>query len=489
MAGLGLILLAAAALYLFRPRGEGRFELTLTAGSSEGTRALLAAALADQSKARTIALRVIETKGSEEALDLVNRGACDLALVQGGLKIRGRENVRQVTALHVEPLHLLVKAAIEPEVAGGLVKLEGRRINLGEAGSGTYCLGSAVLSFAGLAPGSYVAESRSYHELLAEEDAAALPDAILSVSTLPSRVARRLVEKHGYRLVGLPFAEAFALSALDEAAPVAPGDPAAEVRREYAYDTVVPAFTYGVAPGVPEETTHTLGTRLLLVARAGVADEAISRLLEVVFNSRFSQVVYPPLLPELLDLPPELEPHAGTTAYLKHNQPLIAGDFVDLAEKWFSIAGVSVGGLVCLWQWLRRRARVRRDRGFESYILEVADIERRGAEQEFSPTPELPALLGLRRELMRLKQEALERFAAGDLEGEALVSGFLAHVNDTSAYLTRLILHQRENLEDAARSQGRTAAALWDEASKSVETATEGLAIGDREGGRSSRRA
>jgi hypothetical protein len=142
------------------------------------------------------------------------------------------------------------------------------------------------------------------------------------------------------------------------------------------------------------------------------------------------------------------------------------------------MVGVTAGGAVCLWQWLRRRARLRQDRGFEAYIVKVADIERRAADQELSAELNLPVLLDLRRELVLLKQEALGKFAAGELEGEALMSGFLTHVSDTSLYLTRLILHQRDNLEDAARIQGRTPLALWDEAVNRVEAAPEGGAAG-----------
>jgi TRAP transporter TAXI family solute receptor len=464
LAALGLLAIALATLYMLGPARKPPVVLTLTAGSHEGTRALLAEAMVEHAKARGIDLRPVETSGSEEALDRLDAGSCDLALVQGGLKPRGSQRVRQVAALHIEPLHLLVKPEIATDVVRRLQKLKGKRINLGALRSGTYCLGSAVLAFAGLESDDYVAETHSYAELMAEQEAASLPDAVFTVSTLPSKVTRHLVSRHGYRLVGLPFAEAFALSTLGESTHQLRGDPIAEVRREHTYDTVIPAFTYGVEPDVPPEPTHTLGTRLLLVSHDSVPKEVIERLLEVIFASRFSQLVYPPLSPELLSLQPELEPHAGTTAYLRRNQPLIAGDFVDLAEKWFSMVGVTAGGAVCLWQWLRRRARLRQDRGFEAYIVKVADIERRAAAQELSAELDLAALLELRRELVRLKQEALAKFAAGELEGEALMSGFLTHVSDTSSYLTRLILHQRDNIEDAARIQGRPAEALWVEA-------------------------
>ena len=44
------------------------------------------------------------------------------------------------------------------------------------------------------------------------------------------------------------------------------------------------------------------------------------------------------------------------------------------------------------------------------------------------------------------------------------MSGFLAHASDARDFLMRLILHQRDNLEDHARAQRRPAEALWNEA-------------------------
>jgi hypothetical protein len=56
------------------------------------------------------------------------------------------------------------------------------------------------------------------------------------------------------------------------------------------------------------------------------------------------------------------------------------------------------------------------------------------------------------------------RFASGELEGEELMSGFLVHASDARDFLIRLILHERDNLEDHARAQHRPVEALWNEA-------------------------
>ena len=222
------------------------------------------------------------------------------------------------------------------------------------------------------------------------------------------------------------------------------------IDRRRVYDAVIPAFAYEIEPGVPPGSIHTLGTRLLLVARKDIPATSIRRLLEVVFNSPFSQVIQPPLDARALESPPELPWHDGTIEYVRRSSPLIAGDVIDLIEKEVSILGVVAGGLFCLFQWLRRRFRRRRERSFEAYILQVAAVEHRALALSREPTLDLAELLRLQDELAQIKREALERFAGGELEGEELMSGFLVHASDTRDFLIRLILHQRENLEDRA---------------------------------------
>src|SRR5262249_6813290 len=152
-------------------------------------------------------------------------------------------------------------------------------------------------------------------------------------------------------------------------------------------------------PGVPPEPIHTLGTRLLVVARRDLSARTVRRLLDVVFNSPFAQVIQPPLDARLLELQPELPWHEGTTDFVRRNSPLIFGDVIDVVEKEVSIIGVLTGGILCLVQWLRRRYRWRRERGFEAYILRVAEVERRALALSRAPALDLPTLLRLQEEL------------------------------------------------------------------------------------------
>ncbi len=466
---LGLAALGLAAYFWLHVPKDRPVRLRLTAGRSAGERYRIAEALRREAALRAILIEIVETAGTDDALRQVDAGRLDAALAQGGLDLADRPNLRQVASLHVEPLHLLVKEELHDEVSRRLSALRGKVVGLGETGSGTNRLATEVMAFAGLKPGDFVASTAGYAALQAETDRARLPDAVFTVSTLPSPVARHLVGTHGFRLVPLPFFEAFTLGAIDDDSDPKTDLPGTGIDRRNVYEAQIPSFAYRVEPGVPPTAIPTLGTRLLLVARKGVPAEAIQRLLEVVYGSPFAQAVQPAIDAKLLDLPPELPWHDGTTAYLRRNAPAIAGDVIDLLEKEVSILAALVGGLFFLGQWLRRRFRRRREEGFGAYIVRVAAIERRAMETERAATLDLGTLLGLQEELSRLKGEALDRFADGTLEGEELMSGFLTHVSDARDYLTRLILHQRELLEEQARHEGRRARDVWRDAVDGVE--------------------
>jgi TRAP-type uncharacterized transport system substrate-binding protein len=467
LAILGVAALCLAAFFAVHQPQERSIRLRMTAGQEAGTRHRIAQALRREAARRSLVIELYEVTGSEEALQAVESGRIDAAFVQGGLEMVEHQGLRQVAALHLEPLHLLVKEEIHHAVTRNLSGLRGKAVNLGERGSGTYLLATELMALSGLRAGmDYSETTHSYADLEREIERSCLPDAVFTVSTLPSPIARHLVTRHRYRLTALPFREAFALGALDQDyAPQEPaGAKATRIDRRHVYDALIPAFAYEIEPGVPPEAIHTLGTRLLLVARKDMAAITVRRLLEVIFNSPFAQVLQPPLDAKQLETPPELPWHDGTTEYMRRNAPLIAGDVIDMVEKEVSILGVLAAGVFCLSQWMRRQFRRRRERSFEAYILQVAQVERQAIALARAPALDLPSLLQLQEDLTRIKAEALERFASGELGGEELMSGFLVHASDARDFLMRLILHERDNLEDYARAQRRPAEALWTEA-------------------------
>ena len=289
-----------------------------------------------------------------------------------------------------------------------------------------------------------------------------MPDAIFLLATVPSKVALALIRDAHYRLVPLPFAEAFRLGTLLTNG--GKDDETSMIDRRDVSETTIPAFTYEIDPPVPAEPLRTIGSRLVLVASEGVPAEAVERGLETVFSTPVAQVTSPALDRSLLELPSRIPLHDGTLSLLRRDKPFITNDVVDALSNSLSILGAFAGGGLFLWQWWRQRRRAQREDVFGSYMRRLADVERRMAAYELGATLELEPLAELQRELLELKSEALDRFTAGDLGDQATITDLLTPINAARDHLGGLLLHVRDNLEERANAQGTTATALWTEA-------------------------
>jgi hypothetical protein len=306
-----------------------------------------------------------------------------------------------------------------------------------------------------------------YDDLRARLDAGdphALPDAIFLLSVVPSQLVTQVVRRAGYRIVGLPFADAMRLNALIGDAPARTRD----VDWQYVSRTTIPAFTYATRPPVPPMALPTVGSRLLLVANDHVRVEAVRLVLETVFRSRFARVAEPALDPSVLNLPPRLPLHPGTIAFRGRNQPFLTSDSVDEMNNLLGILGAVVGGALFLYQWRRQQTAARRDELFGSYIVRVAGIERRVASLELAATLDLNQLIALQREVLEVKTEALERFAAGDLGNQTTLADLLAPIDGARDHIGELLLHVRESLETKAEAEGRSEQVVWREAAQAT---------------------
>src|SRR5262245_39410739 len=186
----GLAALAAALFFYFHSPGPRSYHLRMTAGNEAGMRHQLALRMNSEAAQRSVTVDLVPSAGSEQALDWVNSRKVDVALVQGGLSADDRPDVRQVATLHVEPMHLLVKKELHAAASASLTALRGKTVDLGEVGSGTNALSTAILDFVGLQPrdrdptGGYLPLTLNRQQLHGEHDIRRLPDAVFVVSTL-----------------------------------------------------------------------------------------------------------------------------------------------------------------------------------------------------------------------------------------------------------------------------------------------------------------
>src|SRR5262245_18433383 len=440
----GVAALGAALFVYFHNPAPRSYRLRGTAGNELGMRHQLAERLQKDAADRNLELVLTPCSGSEEALDWVNARRMDVALVQGALSPAGRDDVRQIATLHVEPLHLLVKKELLPEVSASLTALRGKTVELEEVGSGTNSLATAVLEFVGLRPrdqdpAGYVPTTAGREGLLAETEVGRLPDAVFLISSLPSATVTQLVHRHGYRLVPLPFAEAFALESLARPAGNRAAGGRGTIVNGRVQAVIIPAYTYSVDPPVPDKPLPTLGTRLLLVAHKDVPPRAAYRPIEATYAAEFGKIVRPPLDPKLLDLPPEFPWHDGSVLYQERNAPVLSGEVMDSAHKGLAIFAAAASGLFVLWQWAKMSGQRARISGLGRYYAEATRLEERVTAAERALPVVAADLVALKDDLNRLKVEALDELTGDELGGKELLTSFLLQVNDLREYLTGLI--------------------------------------------------
>lgn len=440
-----LLLAFAATLWLIAPR-QVSYQLTLAGASPAKTRFHLLQYLQSAAARSQIQLDVDATTGSIAALDKIQRNEIDLALVQGGLRIPRDSDVRQVASIVVERLHLLVKAEFYEEACADLRALGGKSVNLGPATGGTHILGRRLLEYAGLqvaAEGQSPSERAVQLRTLSLSDInkridtlapgetsppnpearpprpaqlAELPDAFMIVDTLPARTVARLVKQAGYRLVPLPFHQAFSLIAVDEV--LRDRD---HVDQLHLVATAIPPFTYGVSPARPPEATPTIGTRLLLVAHKNVPADAVARLLPLIYDGPVNEIYHPA---ELRASGPEYPVHPGTTLYENRHRPFLRSEILQWLQKLAGIAGPAAGALVALWGYYRWRQVLR----FTAYFHEIDELERiaRGtAQREGVPEDHEQRLKYLRLAFADVQRRAISEFCGNYLRGEGVLLNLL----------------------------------------------------------------
>ena len=80
---------------------------------------------------------------------------------------------------------------------------------MGQPGAEVRCVAEEILGYIGLTAGrDFVADSRGFAEMVKQPDA--MPDAIFSLSPLPSPLGDKLARQFGYQLLELPMGEALA---------------------------------------------------------------------------------------------------------------------------------------------------------------------------------------------------------------------------------------------------------------------------------------
>ncbi len=238
-------------------------------GEYESVAGLLTAALA----APGLPADAAATRGSVENLGLLRTDQADLALVQSNLAadaLAGTGDfaaagpdprLRALASLFPEPLHLIVPADSDIRAPADLA---GRRVAIGEAGSGSRVNALLLLEAAGVAPGSLaLAAETGLDQGLRDLDAGRL-DAVIATIGAPAERIREEIAAGRVRLVPLP-------------------PPVRAALLEPPCGLVAMTLPPATYPGQPEPV-ETLAVTALLVGTEALPAAEVERVLGTLFD-------------------------------------------------------------------------------------------------------------------------------------------------------------------------------------------------------------
>ena len=315
--------------------------------------------------------------------------------------------------LDCQVLHLFVKPKILPQ---GIAGLRGHTVFMGQPGSSVRCVAEEILQFVGLVAGTdFTVDSRGYDELLKSPET--MPDAVLSLTPLPSPLGEKLVRQFGYQLLELPLGNALAL------------------RSPWFEDVVIPPDTYGVCPGVPQKALHSIGVRGVLIAHRSVPSIAIERLLEVFYESDFARRANVKKLdPSLLQRSGDFPPHRGTVAYMHRSDPWPLQKLMAKAQGFLGSMISVLSAILLAWHWIRSKNVEVGPYQQECSHLDL-DAQRAAYQGEFGEA-ELCACLV---QLARLKAEVLEQHHEQFLKGDKAVVNVVTRIEGLQKLLPSLV--------------------------------------------------
>jgi TRAP-type uncharacterized transport system substrate-binding protein len=408
-----LLLLAARSIYGLIPR---TYVVTMTGGDIVTNRHYLAKILQTEAEKSGITVILKPVHGATAELEGVSDGKVDFALVQGGLPTT-YPNVEHVATVIPEPVHLLIKPSLK-----GLADLRGHSVNLGPKDAGVRDIGLVITRFAGYTENVDFVETNYSDEALLALPEHKMPDAIVTISSVPSYLVEILVKKHHYGVAEIPFPEALAL------------------RFGWVANGQILGYTYNLNPPVPDRNIVTVAVNMHLVANSHVDPAVVEKLLEVLYAPSLSSHFRQQLDEKRITIPSGYPFSAGLTRYLHRNDSLLTLETWNKLQSSFALVMSFVGMFVVLLRWFRGVPQgLHNDAELHACLAEIAGGERELSAMEAAPSIDRARLVAFDRRLVEMKADLLSRYPSLKLEDPKLFEVLLDCLRDAVARVHALL--------------------------------------------------
>ena len=335
-------------------------QIVIATGSESGTYHALGKALQRVLEGTNAfdSVSVQATDGSVENMLLIAGDSdqrVDLAFVQGDAS--ASTNARLVTTLYDEVLHILITKSAAQDIRT-VYDLQGKRVALGAAGSGTRQLSLRVLRHFGIKVKEDLVWSATE---TAEGLASGAIDAAFLLSAIPSALIFDLAEADAIRFLSL-------------------GDAQQEGDEAHALELVIPGLQRDIIPRstyvrLPQKAVHTVSVTAMLVTRKDLDEDLVRSITATLFGNRagssgleggdlkVARKIREHYDPASVTIPY----HPGATAYYHREEPPFFVEYAEALSLGLTLMLALYSVFIALREWMRRRMKNRVD----AYLLEV----------------------------------------------------------------------------------------------------------------------
>ena len=362
-------------------RSQNRvYSLTIATGGKQGEYYAFAQALAKviARQKPQIQLKVLETQGSVENLELLESNQVQLALIQSDTIVY--PSTRAIASLFPEVLHLIVTAESQID---SFSDLKGKRIALMPKGSGSYQLFWSLSSHYGLSGKDFEAIALSppqAHSALLERKV----DALFRVIALGNPAVSQLLQHGKTKLV--PIEQGAAIQLFQPAL----------------IPSQIPKGTYNGAIPIPAEDLLVVAVEAVLVTREELDRRIVYEITRILFEAR-NELVKQNIQAAMISPPEEfshlgLSFHEGAKNYYNQDRPNFIVEYAEPLGLLLSISVLGVSGIWQLRMWLKGKQKNRAD----FYNLEILKLIDR-----IQGIKDLEQLASVRRHLFKILEQVV----------------------------------------------------------------------------------
>lgn len=340
-----------------------------------------------------IKLKLIESNGSGENMQLLEQKKVELAIVQADTTAPA--SVRAVTILYPEVFHLIVT---EKSGIKNVWDLKGKRIALMPKGSGSYDAFWVLAKHYNLKP-------RDFKYIMLNPEQALLAfrqnkvDAVVRNLPIGNRWTQQLMATSQTRMVGI-----------DQAAAI-------RIFLPYFTEAIVPKGTYQASPPVPDRNLPVVGVEAALVSHQDVDPQIIRKLTQIIYDRRHDLVkiqpkaagIKKPDVGQSLSLPI----HPGARAYYNRETPDFFSSNANLLSLIVSIISLLASSF---WSWKSQLLEKQKNR-VDIYNLQILDIIDKARH-----TWDRPELENLQQQLFKVLRQVIEDLDLDRIDSESFQS-------------------------------------------------------------------